>query len=111
MTSGTCRRAAYGVPHRGVGVRERQRLPNRWVISRCSEASTTEVQDGLLAPGDAHWGQAVVPHGKRFQTEHRRTSWGGRPEHFAARPPANGSAPAPRLWGYPVACVRNSSTR
>lgn len=43
-----------------------------------------EVQDGLLAPSTAHRGQAVVPRGKRFQTEHRRTSGGGRPEHFVA---------------------------
>jgi len=41
-----------------------------------------EVHDGLLDPGSARWGQAIVPRGERFRTEHRGTDRG--PVHFVA---------------------------
>jgi hypothetical protein len=44
--------------------------------------SRPELRDGLLEVGLASYGEAVVPCGERFRTEHRRPDWGGRPEHY-----------------------------
>jgi hypothetical protein len=41
-----------------------------------------EIYSGLIDIGVARYGRAVVPHGERLRTDHRRPSTYGKPEHY-----------------------------
>jgi hypothetical protein len=58
----------------------------RYRIAGTSPVATApvraEMHSGLLDIGGARYGKAVVPHGERFRTHHRRPPSYSRPEHY-----------------------------